>query len=57
MADEVAAELRVTPKTVRKLAKSGQLPAIKIGREWRFRQADVDAFGAGELIPAIPANA
>ena len=51
MADEVAQELRVTTKTVRKLAKSGQLPAIKIGAHWRFRQADVDAFGAGELIP------
>jgi excisionase family DNA binding protein len=34
---EVARYLQVTPSTVRAMAKRGKLPAIKIGRIWRFK--------------------
>jgi excisionase family DNA binding protein len=33
---EVAAILDCEPKTVQEKARSGELPAIKFGRSWRF---------------------
>jgi excisionase family DNA binding protein len=35
--------------TVLRLINRGQLPAVKIGRVWRVRQADVEALLAGTL--------
>ncbi len=35
-ADEAAAFVRVSEKTLRQLAKQGRVPAQKVGREWRF---------------------
>ena len=40
--EEVLACLRVTPRTIYRLIKTGELPAIRIGRQWRFRRADLD---------------
>lgn len=34
--EEVADLLRVSSQTVYVLARSGKLPAVKVGREWRF---------------------
>lgn len=34
--EEAAEYLRLTPATVRKFAQSGEIPAAKLGREWRF---------------------
>jgi excisionase family DNA binding protein len=33
---EVAQHLRVHPTMIRRLLKSRQLPAFKVGRQWRF---------------------
>lgn len=33
---EVAVKLKVHPKKVRQLARDGRLPAMKVGRDWRF---------------------
>jgi excisionase family DNA binding protein len=38
----VAARLGVTPRTVRLWAESSQLPALKIGRQWRIEAAGFD---------------
>lgn len=38
---EVAALFRQAPKTIRKKAKFGRIPAKKFGRDWRFRQSDI----------------
>jgi excisionase family DNA binding protein len=35
-ADQVAQLLLCSPDTVRELARSGQLPGIKLGRDWVF---------------------
>lgn len=40
---QVAAELQVTPQTVRNWIESGVLPAVRIGRAFRLRRDDVDA--------------
>jgi excisionase family DNA binding protein len=34
--------LNVTPRTIYRLIKTGELPAVRIGRQWRFRRADLD---------------
>lgn len=39
--EEVAHYLRVTPATVRAMAKSGRLVGKKVGPRWRFRKAVV----------------
>ena len=35
---EAARFLGAHPQTVRKLAKKGEIPSFKVGREWRFRR-------------------
>ena len=42
--EEVLAYLRITPRTVYRLIRSGELPALRIGRQWRFRRTDLDAW-------------
>ena len=46
-ADEAAALLRVSTKTVLGLARSGSLPGEKVGRAWRFVKSDVLAYVRG----------
>lgn len=35
--DEMADHMQLTPNTVRRLARNGTLPAVKVGRQFRFR--------------------
>ena len=39
--DEVAAMLGVSVATVKRWAASGELPALRYGKLWRFEPADV----------------
>jgi excisionase family DNA binding protein len=39
---EVAQYLRLTEATIYKLAKSGEIPAARVGRTWRFRKDLID---------------
>jgi excisionase family DNA binding protein len=41
---EVAARLRVNPRTVLRMADRGELPGIKVARRWRFRSSDLDTY-------------
>lgn len=50
-ADEAAALLRVSTKTVLALARAGTLPGEKVGRAWRFVKTDVLAYVRGALPP------
>jgi len=36
--------LHINLRTVYRLLKAGKLPAVRVGRQWRFRKADVDAW-------------
>lgn len=40
-ADEAAALLRVSVKTLYRLVSDGRLPGRKVGRAWRFRRSDL----------------
>jgi excisionase family DNA binding protein len=40
--DEVLGYLNTTPRTIYRLIRTGELPAVRIGRQWRFRRVDLD---------------
>ena len=42
--DEVLEYLQVNLRTVYRLIKAGKLPAVRVGRQWRFRKGDLDAW-------------
>jgi excisionase family DNA binding protein len=42
--EEVAAQLRVSPQTVRKLIEDGDLKAFKVRGQWRVKQSDLDDY-------------
>lgn len=42
--DEVLAYLKVTPRTIYRLIRAGEIPALRVGRQWRFRRSDLDAW-------------
>lgn len=52
--DEVLAYLQVNLRTVYRLIEAGKLPAVRVGRQWRFRRRDVDAWLDSQR-PAAPA--
>jgi excisionase family DNA binding protein len=61
--DEVLEYLQVNLRTVYRLIKAGKIPAIRVGRQWRFRKRDIDAWlesqrprGGRPLGAAAPAK-
>jgi excisionase family DNA binding protein len=46
--EQAAALLQVDAETIRTLARDGDLPGRKVGREWRFSRAAVLRWLAGE---------
>jgi excisionase family DNA binding protein len=42
--EEVLEYLQVNLRTVYRLIKAGKLPALRVGRQWRFRKRDIDAW-------------
>jgi excisionase family DNA binding protein len=42
--EEVLVYLNITPRTIYRLIRNGELPAVRIGRQWRFRRTDLDAW-------------
>lgn len=51
---ELQSYLKVPRPTLYVLAQSGRIPAAKIGRHWRFRRSDVDAWIASQQGKSIP---
>lgn len=43
-AAEVAEQLRVSTMTVYRLIRSGELPAVRVGRNYRVRADDLDEY-------------
>jgi len=41
---QLAEYLQLRPGTVYIWAQKGKLPAIKVGRQWRFRREEIDAW-------------
>lgn len=59
--EEVLEYLQVNLRTVYRLIKAGKIPAVRVGRQWRFRKRDIDAWldsqrPRGERSPAAVAD-
>jgi excisionase family DNA binding protein len=54
--DEVLEYLQVNLRTVYRLIDAGKLPAVRVGRQWRFRRRDIDAW-LDQQRPGAPAAA
>ena len=52
--DEVIESLKVNRRIIYRLAKAGQIPAVKVGHQWRFRKTDIDAWLERERSHSIP---
>src|SRR5256886_14662745 len=60
--EEVLEYLQVNLRTVYRLIKAGKIPAVRVGRQWRFRKRDIDAWldsqrprgGGARPAPAPP---
>lgn len=46
--DEVAEYLSLHPLTVRRLARDGEIPAFKVGRQWRIKRELLDKWIADQ---------
>lgn len=42
--EEVLDYLQVNLRTIYRLIKAGKIPAVRVGRQWRFRKQDIDAW-------------
>jgi excisionase family DNA binding protein len=47
---EVAELMRVSNMTVYRLIKAGDLPAMRVGKNFRIRSSDVEAYLAGRVL-------
>jgi excisionase family DNA binding protein len=60
--EEVLEYLQVNLRTVYRLIKAGKIPAVRVGRQWRFRKRDIDAWldsqrpRGGSRAAAAPAS-
>jgi excisionase family DNA binding protein len=46
--EEVLEYLQVNLRTIYRLIKAGKIPAVRVGRQWRFRKRDIDAWLEGQ---------
>ena len=53
---EIANYLKVTEKTIYRLAGAKKIPAFKVGGSWRFSTADIDGWIKRQSIEAIEPN-
>lgn len=49
-AAEVADQLRVSTMTIYRLIRSGELPAVRVGRNYRVRQGDLDTYLDAQVV-------
>lgn len=49
-AAEVADQLRVSTMTIYRLIRRGELPAVRVGRNYRVRATDLERYLAGQVV-------
>jgi len=52
--EEVLDYLQVNLRTVYRLIKAGKIPAVRVGRQWRFRKHDIDAWLESQRSRQVP---
>ena len=55
--EQTASLLHMTAKQVQRLARAGQLPAVRVGRRWLFPSDEIDRLLGGRTAIATPAAA
>jgi len=50
--EEVALYLRLKPQTIYKWAQEKRIPAVKLGKEWRFRRSILDRWLNEQMLGA-----
>lgn len=53
---DVAQYLDLHRQTVNRMAARGELPGVKLGRAWRFRQEDIKRYLDRRLATSTPAQ-
>jgi excisionase family DNA binding protein len=53
--EEVLEYLQVNLRTVYRLIKAGKIPAVRVGRQWRFRKRDIDGWLDSQRQGGAPA--
>src|ERR1044072_3612326 len=53
--EEVLEYLQVNLRTVYRLIKAGKIPAVRVGRQWRFRKRDIDSWLESQRPSAVTA--
>ncbi len=46
--EDVLGYLRINARTVYRLIRNGELPAVRVGRQWRIRRRDLDSWLDGQ---------
>jgi excisionase family DNA binding protein len=46
---EASRVLKIRPKVLERMAKRGEVPALKVGRFWRYRATTLDAWITSRL--------
>ena len=54
---EIAEYLKVTERTIYRLAAAKQMPAFKIGGSWRFSRQDIDGWIKQQSMEGLYARA
>ncbi len=51
--EDVLSYLRINARTVYRLIHTGDLPAVRVGRQWRVRRRDLDRFVAAQRVAVV----
>ena len=54
--EELLEYLQVNLRTVYRLIKAGKLPAVRVGRQWRFRKSAIDAWLVTQSVAPVAAG-
>ena len=52
--DEAAQLLKIHAKTLQRLARRGEIPGVQIGKLWRFRRSELNAWMEGLIKRSNP---
>jgi excisionase family DNA binding protein len=52
--NEAAELLKIHPKTLQRMARRGEIPSIQIGKLWRFRGSELNAWAQGIIAHSYP---
>jgi excisionase family DNA binding protein len=52
--NEAAELLKIHPKTLQRMARRGEIPSIQIGKLWRFRSSELNAWARGIIAHSYP---